>query len=181
MTRPIRAYFQLDGYGPLGRNRRQNHHGEFSTMDGPGDYWEAGMRFEDFWKWLCRGPHQVNNLGCRKGRWFSIEVQGDGGSCTPARTKRKHAFTKEQARRVWDRYHGARAASHAYQGDVHVRAGTYAQPNKPPSSNSWPECPNQKCAPWIAAAIAEFLREHPCGNSKNRNFRQASTPRTRRK
>ena len=130
--------------------------------------------FEDFWKWLCRVPHQIN-LGCQKGRSFKIKAQGDDGHCIPASTGKKHPFTKEQARRVWDRFLGALVASAVYVGDVHLRAGTYAQPNKPPSPNSWPECPNQKCAPWLAAAIAEFLGIHLCSNSKNKNVRPAQT------
>lgn len=120
-------------------------------------------RFKDFWRWLCREPHQINNLGCQKGRAFLIRAQGNDGRCVPKSTGRKSPFTKEQALRVWDRYHGAKAGACLCGGDVHLRAGTYAKPNKPPSPNSWPECPNRNSAPWIAAAIAEFLGEHPCG------------------
>lgn len=136
--------------------------------------------FEDFWKWLCKGTHQVNNLGCRKGRSFKIEAHEDEGICAPGSTGRKSRFTKEQARRVWDRFHGAWAASQVYGDDVHLRAGAYAQPNKRPSPTSWPECPNQICAPWIGAAIAEYLGIHPCGNFKSENIRPAQTPRAGR-
>ena len=122
------------------------------------------MEFEVFWKWLCRGPHDIDNLGCRKGKSFTIDAKGDGGYCSPASTGNKHSFTNEQARRVWDRFHGAWAASIVDGGDVHLRSGTYAQPHKTSSTNSWPECPNKTCAPWIAAAIAEYLGIHPCSN-----------------
>ena len=134
--------------------------------------------FEDFWKWLSGGPYRVKNLGCEQGKSFEIKAQGADGYCIPVSTGKKHPFTKDQARRVWDRFHGAWAASQVFGDDVHLRAGAYAQPNKRPSPTSWTECPNQICAPWIAAAIAEYLGIHPCSKS-NKNFRPAQTTHAR--
>jgi len=123
--------------------------------------------FAQFWAWLCRNKRTVNNLGCR-GHSFDIQALGDKGTCTPRSTGRSHPFSKAVALRVWDRFHGAMAASLVYNSDVHLRAGTYAKPNKPPSLNSWPACPSIRCAPWIAAAIAEYLGIHPCGTTPSK-------------
>ena len=173
-ARPIRAYFALDEYGLLGRNPFIMRTGVAGTRKGRSAMAKKSAKgFKDFWKWLCGGPRRINNLGCR-GHSFDIHAQGNKGTCAPKSTKPIHGFSKDQALRVWDRYHGARAASCLCAGDTYLRAGTYAKPNKKPSLNSWPECPNKTCAPWIAAAIAEFLGEHPCGAHKQNQFRQAN-------
>ena len=129
---------------------------------------KSARSFGEFWNWLCAGPHQVNNLGCRKGLSFSIRAEGDKGCCTPGSSRKPNSFSKEHAQRVWDRYHGIRIYSDRGQGfDLHVKATSYAQPNKKGKSRAWDDFPNKTCSPWIAAAIAFALNEHPCPEIKH--------------
>lgn len=116
--------------------------------------------FDEFWGWLEDGPQVVPNLGCRQGRRFSIEVDMGRVTCMPRSTKKMHSIGRNSVERVWERYHRLLSSKNA--SGVHLRAGSYALSNKKPSKNSWPDCPNKTCAPWIAAAIAFFLDEHPC-------------------
>lgn len=134
--------------------------------------------FDEFWGWLVRKPHVVPNLGCERGKQFTISATGSYGRCIPhANPKSKGSpFTREEALRVWDRYHGARVLARGCPCcDIHLKPTTYAKPNtKNPAPHSWPDFPNMHCAPWIAAAIALFLNEHPCPMGRV-NLKRAKT------
>ena len=118
--------------------------------------------FEKFWKWLLKhsrkGGILIENLGKKKKqKKFKISVSATSGVCIPQDTTDIHWFTKTQAEKVWERFHGLQPKNQ------HLDAGRYVGGGR---SCNWNPCPNQTCSPWIAAAIRDFLGVQKQPNKK---------------
>jgi hypothetical protein len=103
------------------------------------------MNFDAFWKWLLGNNGLYNNLG-GKGA-FEIETINAAGTCTPQSTKKKHPFSKNDAKLTWDRYWSLPL-------EQRHMAGRYVDGPQP---HNWNPCPNRYCCPWIAATIRDFI------------------------
>lgn len=126
--------------------------------------------FNDFWDWL-QIRRNVRNLGCGP-EWFRIQATDDQHGQVQAQYPNPgqlHEFERAAAQRTWDRYHGSKLAILVPGGgqlDLHRKTRTYLRPPAVnPVPNNWTDIPQPIVVPaWIAAAIAEFLNEHPCAN-----------------
>ena len=105
-----------------------------------------GATFEEFWKWLGQLEAPVKNLGGRS----EFEIAADRTACEgrvkPRKTSVHHRFSKADAKKVWER--------HFYLlklGESRIlRASQYVDP-------AWQNCPNRICAPYLGAAIRDFV------------------------
>ena len=113
------------------------------------------LNFNDFWKWLCKSQRIIQNLGGRnykgKPRHFKIKATNNSGTCTPLATGNASSFTQNHAMEVWNRYQ-------KLPNNQKIMPNRYVDGYEPYNLNP---CPNQKCCPYIAAAIHDFFLHKP--------------------